>query len=109
MGFFGGICLPCYELLAELLPGARPLLDQVRPPPHPPRLVRRQPRIMEEARRGEEIGEARWVNLIQDQEDLHSLDCNDVNRPTIKANPPTINLTVKVEGKNPADLRFVCR
>jgi len=28
VGFFGGICLPCYELLAELLPGARPLLDQ---------------------------------------------------------------------------------
>lgn len=34
MGFFGGICLPCYELLAELLPGARPLLDQVPPTRH---------------------------------------------------------------------------
>ena len=29
VGFFGGICLPCYELLAELLPGVQPMLDQV--------------------------------------------------------------------------------
>ena len=27
VGFFSGICLPCYELMVRLLPGAAPMLE----------------------------------------------------------------------------------
>ena len=27
IGFLNGICLPCYELMAKLLPGCQPMLD----------------------------------------------------------------------------------
>ena len=28
VGFFGGICIPCYELLAKVMPTVQPMVDQ---------------------------------------------------------------------------------
>ena len=28
MGFFGGICIPCYDLLAKVMPTIIPMLEQ---------------------------------------------------------------------------------
>ena len=29
VGFFGGICIPCYDLLSKVMPSVQPMLEQV--------------------------------------------------------------------------------
>ena len=28
VGFFGGICIPCYELLSKVMPSVQPMVEQ---------------------------------------------------------------------------------